>query len=102
MTELAKSLPEREEQLADAYDSRPKQLSPFRRAQIPIIAGAAYAFARFVGPTLRYEGLGWQHIDLVHLQNRRCVYSFWHKTIFLATCWWRQRGWVAMRSEDHP
>jgi len=98
MTELAKSLSEREEQLADAYDSRPKPLSPFRRAQIPIISGAAYAFARIVGPTLRYEVLGWQHIDRVHLQNRRCVYSFWHQTIFLAMWWWRHRGVVAMTS----
>jgi lysophospholipid acyltransferase (LPLAT)-like uncharacterized protein len=98
MTEVAKSPPERDAPGAGAYDSRPKQLSPFRRAQIPIISGAAYAFARIVGPTLRYEVLGWQHIDRVHLQNRRCVYSFWHQTIFLAMWWWRHRGVVAMTS----
>ena len=98
MTELAKWPPEREEQRAGTYDSRPKQLSPLRRAQIPIISGTAYAFARMVGPTLRYEVLGWQHIDRVHNQNRRCVYSFWHQTIFLAMWWWRYRGVVAMTS----
>ena len=98
MTEVAKSPPERDAPRAGAYDSRPKQLSPFRRAQIPIISGAAYAFARIVGPTLRYEVLGWQHIDRVHLQNRLCVYSFWHQTIFLAMWWWRHRGVVAMTS----
>jgi lysophospholipid acyltransferase (LPLAT)-like uncharacterized protein len=98
MMELAKSPPEREEQPASAYDSRPKELSFFRRAQIPIISGAAFAFARITGPTLRYEALGWQHIDRVHSQNRRCVYSFWHQTIFLAMWWWRYRGVVAMTS----
>jgi hypothetical protein len=98
MSELAKSPPERDEQLAGAYDSRPRPLSSFRRAQIPIISGAAYAFARITGPTLRYEVLGWQHIDRVHSQNRRCVYSFWHQTIFLAMWWWRYRGVVAMTS----
>lgn len=96
--ELAKSPPEREERAASAYDSRPKELSFFRRAQIPIISGAAFALARIIGPTLRYEVLGWQHIDRVHSQNRRCVYSFWHQTIFLAMWWWRYRGVVAMTS----
>ena len=98
MTELAKPFEEREEQRADAYDSRPKQLSAFRRAQIPLISAAALTFARVVGPTLRYEVLGWQHIDRVHAQNRRCVYSFWHQTIFLAMWWWRHRGVTAMTS----
>jgi lysophospholipid acyltransferase (LPLAT)-like uncharacterized protein len=98
MSELAKSPPERDDQLADAYDSRPRPLSSFRRAQIPFISGAAYAFARVTGPTLRYEVLGWQHIERVHSQNRRCVYSFWHQTIFLAMWWWRHRGVVAMTS----
>jgi lysophospholipid acyltransferase (LPLAT)-like uncharacterized protein len=100
MTELAKSPREGEEQLADAYDSRPRPLSSFRRAQIPIISGAAYAFARVTGPTLRYEVLGWRNIDRVHSQNRRCVYSFWHQTIFLAMWWWRHRGVVAMTSAN--
>ena len=100
MTELAKSPPEREAQRPGAYDSRPKEFSLARRAQIPIISAAAYAFARMVGPTLRYEVLGWQHIDRVHAQNRRCVYSFWHQTIFLAMWWWRHRGVTAMTSAN--
>jgi lysophospholipid acyltransferase (LPLAT)-like uncharacterized protein len=100
MTELAKSPPERENQRPGAYDSRPKQLSLARRAQIPIISGAAYAFARMVGPTLRYEVLGWHHIDRVHSQSRRCVFSFWHQTIFLAMWWWRHRGVTAMTSAN--
>jgi lysophospholipid acyltransferase (LPLAT)-like uncharacterized protein len=100
MTELAKSPPESEAQRLDAYDSRPKELSLGRRAQIPIISGAACAFARIVGPTLRYEVLGWQHIDRLHSHNRRCVYSFWHQTIFLAMWWWRHRGVAAMTSPN--
>ncbi len=100
MSELAKSPPERDAGLSGVYDSRPKELSPLRRAQIPIISGAAYAFARITGATLRYEVLGWHHIDRVHSQNRRCVYSFWHQTIFLAMWWWRHRGVVAMTSAN--
>ena len=100
MTELAKSAARRGEPIADLYDVRPRRLSPFRRAQVPIISGAAYAFARITGPTLRYEVLGWQHIERVHSQNRRCVYSFWHQAIFLAMWWWRYRGVVAMTSAN--
>jgi lysophospholipid acyltransferase (LPLAT)-like uncharacterized protein len=101
MTELAKLPQELEEQRAGgAYDSRPRQLSRFRRAQIPVISGTAYALARAIGPTLRYEVLGWRHIDRVHSQNRSCVYSFWHRTIFLAMWWWRNRGVAAMTSAN--
>ncbi len=100
MTELAKSPAKRDEQIADSYDVQPRPLSPFRRAQVPVISGAAYAFARITGPTLRYEVLGWQHVERVHRQNRRCVYSFWHQTIFLAMWWWRHRGVVAMTSAN--
>jgi hypothetical protein len=100
MTELAKSPPKRDEQIADSYGVGPRPLSPLRRAQVTVISGAAYAFARITGPTLRYEVLGWQHIERVHSQNRRCVYSFWHQTIFLAMWWWRHRGVVAMTSAN--
>jgi lysophospholipid acyltransferase (LPLAT)-like uncharacterized protein len=100
MTELANSPAKRDEQIADSYDVQPRPLSAFRRAQVPVISGAAYAFARITGPTLRYEVLGWQHIERVHRQNRRCVYSFWHQTIFLAMWWWRHRGVVAMTSAN--
>ena len=100
MTELAKSPPDAHEQHAGVYDSRPKQLSAFRRAQVPIISATAYGFARAIGPTLRYEVLGWQHIDRLQSQNCRCVYSFWHQTIFLAMWWWRHRGVVAMTSAN--
>jgi lysophospholipid acyltransferase (LPLAT)-like uncharacterized protein len=104
MTELAKvegaASGDRMEQPGNAYDSRPKQLSVFRRAQVPVITGAAYGLARLLGPTLRYEVLGWQHIDRVHKQDRRCVFSFWHQTIFMAMWWWRHRGVVAMTSAN--
>src|ERR1700730_2840101 len=100
MTELAKSPAQRGEQIADSYDVQPRPLSAFRRAQVTLISGAGYGFARIAGPTLRYEVLGWQHIERGRNQNRRCFYSFWHQTIFLAMWWWRHRGVVAMTSAN--
>src|ERR1700722_16921784 len=43
------------------YDTRLPQLKWSRRIQIPIIAAAVYSVIRTLGPTLRYEVLGWQH-----------------------------------------
>ena len=97
---MPKSPPGPGEQHGGVYDSRPKQLSAFRRVQVPSISATAYALARAIGPTLRYEVLGWQHIDRLHRQNLRCVYSFWHQTIFLAMWWWRHRGVIAMTSAN--
>ena len=42
------------------YDTRLPELPWSRRAQIPIIAAAVYSVIRTLGPTLRYEVLGWQ------------------------------------------
>jgi lysophospholipid acyltransferase (LPLAT)-like uncharacterized protein len=89
----------REDQaFATVHDSQALKLPLARRIQIPVISNAAYALTRIIGPTLRYEVLGWQHIDWVHATGRRCVYSFWHRTIFLAMWWWRHQGVVAMTS----
>jgi lysophospholipid acyltransferase (LPLAT)-like uncharacterized protein len=101
MSDAVKSGPPREDQQRIShYDAQPKPLSFGRRVQLPILVGAALAVARMLGPTLRFEVLGWQHIERVHASGRRCVYSFWHRTIFLAMWWWRHRGVVAMTSAN--
>jgi hypothetical protein len=70
------------------------------RVRLRVLAGLAVAVARVLGPTLRFEVLGWQHIERVHASGRRCVYTFWHRSIFLAMWWWRDRGVVAMSSAN--
>ena len=45
------------------YDTRLPNLPWSRRIQIPLIAAAVYSVIRMLGPTLRYEVLGWQHAD---------------------------------------
>ena len=82
------------------YDASLRRLSFGMRVRLSVLAGVALTFARLLGPTLRYEVLGWQHIARVHASGRRCVYSFWHRTIFLAMWWWRHRGVVAMSSAN--
>jgi lysophospholipid acyltransferase (LPLAT)-like uncharacterized protein len=102
MTEAAKQRTGmREDQHVQTGDDlRPLHLPLARRVQIPILAGAVYALAGVIGPTLRQEVLGWQHIERVHATGRRCIYSFWHRTIFLAMWKWRHQGVVAMTSAN--
>src|SRR5260370_21576479 len=45
------------------YDTRLPELPWPRRLQIPGIAAAIYRVVCVVGPTLRYQLLGWRHAD---------------------------------------
>ena len=97
MAEAAK--PEEQRRISH-YDTGPRPLSFGKRVKLRLLAALGLAVARALGPTLRFEVLGWQHIERVHSSGRRCVYSFWHRTIFLAMWWWRNRGVVAMTSAN--
>jgi lysophospholipid acyltransferase (LPLAT)-like uncharacterized protein len=82
------------------YDTRPPQLSFSRRAQIPIIAAATLTLLRTLGPTLRFDVVGWPNAERVHASGRRCILAFWHRGILAATWWWRHRGIVVMNSTN--
>ena len=55
------------------YDIRLPDLPWSRRIQIPIIAAAVYSVIRTLGPTLRYEVLGWQHAERVYAEKKQCI-----------------------------
>jgi len=84
---------------ASPYDAVPR-LPLSKRVQISVIAAIASAVVRAIGLTLRPDVLGWQHINAVHASGRRCIYSFWHRSIFLAM--WRSMdsGVIAMTSPN--
>lgn len=101
MSERAASSVERDEESINIhYDTRLPELSFWRRMQIPIIAGAVYAVIRLIGPTLRYEVLGWQHVEHAHKANGRVIFAFWHRPIFATAWWWRHRGIVVMNTTN--
>jgi lysophospholipid acyltransferase (LPLAT)-like uncharacterized protein len=92
---------EREENSANVlYDTRLPELSRWRRAQIPVIASAVYWFVRALGPTIRYEVLGWQHAQRNYDAARPIIYAFWHRSIFSAMWHWRFRGVVVMNTTN--
>ena len=101
MSEAAKSSAQRREQRIMAhYDTRPPRLPFAKRMQIPMIVGAAVALQHVIGPTLRFDVVGRQHFEGVLAAGRRCIFSFWHRAIFLSTWWWRNRGIVPMTSAN--
>ena len=80
------------------YDTRLPELRWSRRIQIPIIAAAVYSVIRTLGPTLRYEVLGWQHAERVHASGKRCIWAFWHRIIIPIVWWHRNHGVVVMNT----
>ncbi len=63
------------------YDIQLPNLPWSRRIQIPFIAALVYLVIRILGPTLRFEVLGWQNAEKVYASGRRCIWAFWHRVI---------------------
>jgi lysophospholipid acyltransferase (LPLAT)-like uncharacterized protein len=80
------------------YDTRLPRLSWSRRIQIPIIAAAVYTVIRALGPTLRYEVLGYQHLERANSYGQRCILAFWHRCIIPVVWWARNRGIVVLNT----
>lgn len=80
------------------YDTQLPKLPWSRRIQIPIIAALVYSVIRILGPTLRFEVLGWQNAEKVYASGRRCIWSFWHRVIIPVVWWRRNHGVVVMNT----
>jgi hypothetical protein len=86
------------EPISAHYDTRRPNLPWSRRIQVPIIAAAVYSVIRILGPTLRYEVLGWQNAERVHASGKRCIWAFWHRIIIPIVWWHRNHGVVVMNT----
>ena len=85
-------------QVGTHYDTRLPHLPWSRRVQIPVIAALVYSVIRLLGPTLRFEVLGWHHATDTYAAHRRCVFAFWHRCIIPIAWWARHRGIVVMNT----
>ncbi len=100
VTEGAKSNVPQEERSGVHFDTRRRKLSFSRRAQIPLIAGAAVALVRTIGPTLRIETPGYVHTERMYAAGRRCIFSFWHRGLFPMLWNARNRSIVVLSSTN--
>jgi len=82
------------------YDTRPPELSAWRRMQIPVIGLLAHALVRLIGPTLRFEVVGGANYPKSCNPREPAIIAFWHRCIFAATWWWRNRGIVVLNSTN--
>src|SRR6202162_3079373 len=80
------------------YDTRLPELPWSRRIQIPVIAAVVFSVIRLLGPTVRYEVLGWQHAEGVYASGKRCIWAFWHRVIIPIVWWHRNHGTVVMNT----
>ena len=97
--EAAAAEPEAQSQkLGVHYDTQLPKLPWSRRFQIPIIAALVYSVIRILGPTLRFEVLGWQSAENVYASGRRCIWAFWHRVIIPVVWWRRNCGVVVMNT----
>jgi lysophospholipid acyltransferase (LPLAT)-like uncharacterized protein len=80
------------------YDTRLPALPWSRRIQIPLIAAAVYSVIRLLGPTLRYEVMGWQHAERVYASKKQIIWAFWHRVIIPIVWWYRNHGVVIMNT----
>jgi lysophospholipid acyltransferase (LPLAT)-like uncharacterized protein len=87
-----------EREVSAHYDTRLPQLPWSRRLQIPIIALLVYSVIRVLGPTLRFEVLGWHHAERTHRSGRRVVWAFWHRVIIPISWWARNMGIVVLNT----
>ena len=74
----------------------PRQPSRWERFQIFILGWVGYGLVALIGRSLRWEVFGWQNWQTARDLGQRLVYTFWHREIFAATWFWRQRGIVVM------
>ena len=75
-------------------------LTATRRAKAAAIATAAYPLTAALGRTLRWRIDGAGHYDELMRAGRPPILALWHGRILPATLYWRDRGIVAMTSEN--
>jgi len=88
------------EPVSSLYDTRLPQYSRWRQMQIPVIAAAAIAVIRAIGPTLQFEALGQHHYDQSRAHGVPLISAFWHRCIISSTWYWRDRGAVVMNTTN--
>ncbi|MCL6481706.1 MAG: lysophospholipid acyltransferase family protein [Firmicutes bacterium] len=99
MADASPPLPQPErETINPLYDTRPRPLTHGQQVQVRLLGWAGAQLVRLLGRTLRFDVLGLEHLEREHAAGRRVIFAFWHRCIFAATWFWRQRGIVVLNS----
>ena len=74
--------------------------SPRRRAEVAVIATLGYPLMRAVSSTWSWKVSGAEHLRAVEANGHHPILALWHGRIFPSTVYFRQRGFVAITSEN--
>ena len=74
--------------------------SRWKRMQAAAIAAVGTPLVEALGSTYRWREAGTEHLDLVTREGRHAILALWHGRILSATLYFRDRGVVAMTSEN--
>jgi lysophospholipid acyltransferase (LPLAT)-like uncharacterized protein len=75
-------------------------LTRSQRLKALLIASAAYPLVAALGRTVRWRVEGAHHYDDLIRSGRPPILALWHGRILAATLYWRDRGIVALTSEN--
>jgi lysophospholipid acyltransferase (LPLAT)-like uncharacterized protein len=78
----------------------PHRFTWWQRVEIAVAAWVGYLAVRVIGLTLRWRVEGWENWEAANRAGKGIVYTFWHREIFAATWFWRNRGIVVMSGRN--
>ncbi|HXH49426.1 MAG TPA: lysophospholipid acyltransferase family protein [Terriglobia bacterium] len=78
----------------------PREFTRWQRFQIFVASWIGYLAVLLIGRTLRWHVEGWENWEAAGRGGKGIIYTFWHREIFSACWFWRQRGIVVMTSQN--
>jgi lysophospholipid acyltransferase (LPLAT)-like uncharacterized protein len=78
----------------------PRNFTRWQRVQIFVATWIGYLAVLLIGRSLRWEVFGKQNYEEAVGRGRGFIVTFWHREIFPAIWYWRQRGMVVMVSQN--
>lgn len=99
----ASPLPSAEATASVAEFFEPEDLGAYtwkQRLAIRAMAFGYWALIGLIGPTLRWELRGLEHLEAIYTSGRLPIYCFFHNRILSMTWFWRKRGIVVMTSKS--
>jgi len=78
----------------------PRPFTLWQRFQIQIATLFGYIAVLLIGRSLRWTIQGWESFQSALASGKPPIFTFWHREIFSATWFWRQRGIVVMTSQN--
>jgi lysophospholipid acyltransferase (LPLAT)-like uncharacterized protein len=78
----------------------PRIFTLWERVQISLASWVGYLAVLVIGPSLRWEVIGWENHEAARQLKKSLIFAFWHCEILPATWFWRKRGIVVMASQN--